>query len=85
MNKGAVMSAFLILPDELSIFSNRDWNPKPYEFDNIVAHNYFCIISGFYPFNQTFRVPEHFRVNLGYIEGINHESLEVAMLSGKNL
>ena len=85
IRKGAVMSDFLIPPDELTITVKEPGTLGLYEFDNKVAHHYFCKICGIYPFNQTFRVPEHYRVNLGCVDGIDHENLKVSMLDGKSL
>ena len=83
--RGAVMSDFVIPPDELNIVIKEDGSLGLYEFDNKAAHHFFCKKCGVYPFHQTFRMPDHYRVNLGCIESIDTETLEVDLFEGKKL
>ena len=82
---GAIMSDFLIAPEKLTINLKEKDTLGLYEFDNKVAHHYFCNICGIYPFNQTFRAPDQYRVNLGCIDELDHENLEVGTIDGKSL
>ena len=83
--KGALMTNFVIPPDELTIELKNEDSLGLYEFDDKTAHHYFCKRCGIYPFHQTSRMPEHYRVNLGCIDDIETEGMEEAMFDGKNL
>ncbi len=82
--KGAVMSDFIIAPEQLSIAVTEENSLAVYEFDSKVAHHYFCKICGIYPFNQTSRFADQYRVNLGCVEGVDSLSLEITVLDGKS-
>ncbi|WP_435684787.1 GFA family protein, partial [Sedimenticola selenatireducens] len=74
IRKGALMSDFTIPAKDLQI------DAKPgalalYKFGSGVAKHYFCKQCGIYPFNETLRMPGHFRVNLGCIDGVDPFSL----------
>lgn len=85
IRKGAVMTDFVIPPDELQFTLKEPDSLGLYEFDNKVAHHYFCKTCGIFPFLQTFRMPEHYRVNLGCVDGVDTESLEIGLFDGKSL
>ncbi len=85
IRKGAVMTNFVIPPDELQFQLKEPYSLGLYEFDNKVAHHYFCKVCGIFPFLQTFRMPEHYRVNLGCVDNIDPETLEVSLFDGKSL
>ena len=83
IRRGAVMTDFVIPPDELNITVKQKDSLGLYEFDNKTAHHYFCKICGIYPFHQTFRMPDHYRVNLGCVDGIDPYTLETSLFDGK--
>lgn len=85
IRKGAVMSDFVIPPDEFKFQLNEKDSLGLYEFDNKVAHHHFCKTCGINPFLQTFRMPEHYRINLGCVDGIDTNSLEINLFDGKSL
>ena len=85
IRRGAIMTDFVISPEELTIHVNEKGSLGLYEFDNKTAHHFYCKKCGIYPFHQTFRMPEQYRVNLGCIDSIDTESLEVSIFEGKKL
>ena len=85
IRKGAVMTDFVIPPEELEITHKEESSLGVYEFDTKVAHHYFCKQCGIYTFNQTSRFPDQYRVNLGCIEGIDPLVLDVTVFDGKSL
>jgi len=85
IRKGAVMTDFVIPPNDFHFELKKPDNLGLYEFDNKVAHHYFCKVCGIFPFLQTFRMPEHYRVNLGCVEDIDLDTLEVGLFDGKSL
>lgn len=82
--KGAVMSAFTLAPDEISI-EEKGGALGSYEFGTRVAKHHFCTICGIYPFHQTLRKPGHYRVNLGCIDDIDTSELQVGLFDGKSI
>ena len=86
IRKGAVMTDFVIPPDELKHTVKQPDSLGLYEFDNKVAKHYFCKVCGIFTFNQTIRVPDHYRVNLGCLEDFDLESItEINVFDGKSL
>ena len=83
--KGAIMSSFVIPPDEFKIDLNEEGSLRLYEFDDKAAHHYFCKKCGIYPFHQTFRMPDHYRVNLGCIDEVDTDEFEIGVFDGKSL
>ena len=82
--KGAVMSDFTLSPEELDIEVKNDALGL-YQFDTRVAEHYFCKTCGIYPFHVTMRKPGYYRVNLGCIDEVDTNALEVSLFDGKNL
>lgn len=85
IRRGAVMTDFVIPPKELTIEVKENGSLGLYEFDDKKAHHFFCKVCGIYPFHQTFRMPDQYRVNLGCIEEIDTELLEVSLFEGIKL
>lgn len=79
------MTDFVIPPEELTIEVEEKGSLGLYEFGNKAAHHFFCKKCGIYPFHQTFRMPDQYRVNLGCIEEIDTASLEVGLFEGSKL
>ena len=82
--KGAVMSDFIISPEELDIKAKKGALAL-YQFDSKIAKHYFCKTCGIYPFHETLRKPGHYRVNLGCIDEINTDEIKVDIFDGKSL
>lgn len=82
--KGALMSDFTIAAADLTIDAKAG-ALELYRFGSGVAKHYFCKRCGIYPFHETLRMPGHFRVNLGCIEGIDSFSLESRLFDGASL
>lgn len=82
--KGAVMSGFTLSPDQLDI-KTEDGALGVYQFGSKIAKHYFCNTCGIYPFHETLRKPGHYRVNLGCIDDVDTNSLEVTVFDGKSL
>ncbi len=85
IRRGAVMTDFVIPPTELAIEVKEKGSLGLYEFDNNVAHHFFCKKCGIYPFHQTFRMPDQYRVNLGCIQSIDMDSLDISLFEGSKL
>ena len=85
IRRGAVMTEFVMAPEALKITVKEKSDLGLYEFGNKVAHHFFCKKCGIYPFHQTFRMPDQYRVNLGCIENIDVFSLETSVFDGKSL
>jgi len=82
--KGAAMSDFTLQPDQLDIKVEGD-NLGLYQFDSNIAKHYFCKTCGIYPFHETLRKPGHYRVNLGCIDEIDTNTLNIAKFDGKSI
>jgi len=83
--KGALMSDFVIPPESFHIELKNQDNLGLYEFDNKVGHHFFCKECGIYPFHQTVRILDHYRVKLGCIDEIDTETIDADMFDGKDL
>jgi len=84
VRKGAVMSAFVIPPDELHIEAEAG-SLGTYEFGTNTAKHFFCRKCGIYPFHQTLRKPGHYRVNLGCIDDIDINSISIDVFDGRSI
>ena len=82
--KGAVMSDFTIRAADLHIEAEPDALGL-YQFDTKIAKHYFCKTCGIYPFHETIRKPGEFRVNLGCIDEVELEGLDIGLFDGRNL
>lgn len=82
--KGAAMSEFTLAPEELTIKVEED-SLTVYQFDTKVAKHYFCNQCGIYPFHETLRKPGNYRVNLGCIDEIDTNTLNISIFDGKSL
>ncbi len=82
--RGSAVSKFILSKDDLIVnvaFSDLSL----YQFDTKIAKHYFCNKCGIHPFVETLRDPGKFRVNLGCIDGIDVDKLEIDIFDGKNL
>ena len=82
--KGAMMSPVPIPPDKFHI----EAAPQAlglYQFGAKTAKHYFCHHCGIYPFHVTARMPDHYRANLGCVDGIDTFAIPADVFDGKNL
>jgi len=82
--KGAMMTPFVIAPDKFHI----DAEPGAlglYQFGEKTAKHHFCTHCGIYTFHVTVRVPDHFRANLGCIDGVDTFALPADVFDGAHL
>ncbi|WP_421862839.1 GFA family protein [Motiliproteus sp.] len=84
VRKGALMLPYLLTRDQLQIKTETD-SLGLYQFGSKVAKHYFCKHCGIYTFHETLRAPGSCRVNLGCIDGLDVESLEIQHFDGKHL
>ena len=82
--KGAVMSEFVISPDEIDIKVDNG-ELGVYQFDTKIAKHYFCKTCGIYPFHETMRKPGYYRVNLGCIDEINTIEIKIDVFDGQSI
>lgn len=81
--RGALMSPPLTR-DHLRILSGEDALTL-YQFNTHVARHYFCKHCGVYPFHQTRRDPDQWRVNLGCLDGVDLYALPFDVANGASL
>jgi hypothetical protein len=82
--KGAVMTPFTIAPENLEI-NAEEGALSTYQFGTDVARHHFCNRCGIYTFHETMRVPGHYRVNVGCIDGIKSLELPVETFDGNSI
>lgn len=82
--KGAMMTTEAIPVEKLKLVANQT-DLGLYQFDTKIAKHYFCKTCGIFTHNETMRMPGHCRVNLGCIEALDTNALEVIVFDGKNL
>lgn len=78
------MSGFTLAPEEIKI-EVKGGSLGLYQFDSKVAKHYFCTVCGIYPFHETLRKPGHYRVNLGCIDDVDTEQLDITLFDGRSL
>ena len=81
--KGALMSA-VFDAGELKILSGEEALTL-YQFNMRVAKHYFCKHCGIYPFHQTRKDAQLWRVNIGCLEGVDPYTLEATVADGASL
>ncbi len=84
VRKGAIMTAFIVDPDEMYI-DDKQGLLGHYEFGSGVARHYFCRACGIYPFHQTLRKKDHYRINIGCLENIDSLSIPYEVFDGASL
>jgi len=84
VRKGALMSSAIYAPEQLHIQA-AEGVLGCYQFGSAVAKHYFCRTCGIYPFHQTLRMPGHYRVNLGCVDGVDSLALPSQVFDGKAL
>ncbi|MNJ99627.1 Glutathione-dependent formaldehyde-activating enzyme [compost metagenome] len=53
-----------------------------YQFNTRAAQHFFCRVCGVYPFHQTRKDPQAWRVNLGCLDGVDSYALEHTLADG---
>ncbi|CAD6562423.1 GFA family protein [Paraburkholderia sabiae] len=81
--KGALMSPFFPA-GALRILSGQN-DLTLYQFNTHVAKHYFCKHCGIYPFHQTRKDPNLWRVNIGCLDGVDPYALEASVSDGASL
>ncbi len=81
--KGALMTPFFA-SGALRILSGED-SLTLYQFNTRVAKHYFCKHCGIYPFHQTRKDPNLWRVNIGCLDDVDPYALEASVSDGKSL
>jgi hypothetical protein len=81
--RGALMSPPVARAD-LRILSGEDALTL-YRFNTRVARHYFCKTCGIYPFHQTRKNPDQWRVNLGCLDGVDLYGLPFDVANGASL
>lgn len=79
--KGAMMSNFVVAPEDIEIDA-EEGVLATYTFGQHVAKHHFCNRCGIYPFHQTLRMPGHYRVHLGCVEGVDVLNLPYEVVNG---
>lgn len=82
--KGAMMTPFVVAPDDFHIHAEPGALGL-YRFGEGTAKHHFCTRCGIYTFHVTVRVPDHYRVNLGCIEGVDTFALPSDVFDGAHL
>ncbi len=78
------MTAYTVEPGNLSIVDENSCL-RLYQFGSCVAKHYFCIECGIYPFHQSLSKPDHYRINIGCIEGVDSVNLPFDIFNGQAL
>lgn len=81
--RGALMSPVLAA-DQLTLKSGKQALVL-YQFNTRTAKHYFCQHCGIYPFHQTRKDPQLWRVNIGCLEGVDSYGLEAGVADGAGL
>jgi hypothetical protein len=91
--KGAVVSAQYYARGAVELIRGAD-AVAVYGFGDRCVDHCFCRLCGIHTFTVIARLPEDYdgparhgdyRINLGCVEGLEHEALEIALIDGKSL
>jgi hypothetical protein len=81
--KGALMSPTFSV-DDLQINDGTD-ALTIFQFNTPIAQRFFCKVCGIYPFHQTRKDPQAWRVNIGCLDGVHSYALESNVVDGAGL
>ena len=93
IRKGIVLSTRYYRPEAVELLSGADAF-SVYMFGDRDVRHCFCRTCGINVFTMIASVPEDYagparpgdyRINLGCVEGLDHEALEVSMIDGRSL
>lgn len=79
--RNAVMSDDYLDPERIQVQGLEHLNC--YRFGDRLVNHYFCRHCGIYPFHDSPERPGHYRINLGCVEEIDLESLEIRLIDGR--
>lgn len=79
--KGATMSDSYIEPEKFSLLKGKQ-SLQRYQFGDHDVYHYFCKTCGIYPFHDGPAFPGKYRVNLGCVEDLDLDSLEIRKIDG---
>jgi len=80
--KNAIMSVPYFPPDAFLELTGLE-SLAVYRFGDRMVNHYFCPRCGIYPFHDTTEQPGHFRINLGYIDGLDLQALTIEHIDGR--
>ena len=78
------MTPFTIAPENLKFEVQGD-SLSTYQFGTDVARHHFCNKCGIYTFHETMRMPGHYRVNIGCIDGLQSLELPIETFDGASI
>ncbi|MBX3157668.1 MAG: GFA family protein [Deltaproteobacteria bacterium] len=93
VRKGAIWSASYYRAGAVELLTGADAFAV-YTFGDRDVHHCFCKTCGIAPFTRIAGLPDDydgqaqlgdFRINLGCVEGLDHDALDVSMLDGRSL
>ena len=70
--------------DDLKIETGRQ-SLVEYQFNTKIAIHYFCKVCGIYTFHKMRKLPDHYAVNVGCIEGIDQSALHPISIEGSKV
>ena len=76
------MSTAYYEPADVRVDSGRN-RLRIYNFGSHQVNHYFCGVCGIYPFHEAVLKPGHLRVNLGCVDDIVLEALEIGLVDGR--
>jgi hypothetical protein len=82
--RGAVMSPYAV-PEAQFHIEAKEGALGLYQFGRKKAKHYFCKNCGIQTFTESARMPGHYRVNLGCVEGVDTFAMDIELFDGKNL
>ena len=82
--RGATMTEFTVHPHNIIIEAEGDCL-KTYQFGTRIAKHHFCSRCGIYPFHQPASKPDHYRINVGCVDGLDSFSLPFKVFNGAAL
>lgn len=77
------MSSHYIEPENLLELTGQQ-NLSIYRFGDLLVNHYFCKDCGVYPFHDAIESPGRYRINLGCIDGIDIDALEISQIDGRS-
>lgn len=81
--RNAVMSAGYFPSDSFELISGAE-SLSCYRFAPHMVNHYFCSHCGIYPFHDAVATPGTYRVNLGCIDDLNIEKIQLRMFDGRD-
>jgi hypothetical protein len=82
--RGALMTTEVIPKANLNIAAENGALGL-YQFGAKTAKHYFCTRCGIYPFHETARFPDHYRVNIACLDDVDPFALDFDVFDGKHL